>query len=387
MKQKISVIGAGTMGTGIAQVAATYGSTVSLIDTSQEALERSRSSLHSVMNRLVEKEKLSLEESGEILSRIQWTSDIKSIADSKLVIEAVIENMAVKQKTFSDIESFVSNNCIITTNTSSLSVAGIASSCSNLTRIVGIHFFNPVPLMKLVEVVPIEQTDSGLIENVKSTLQSWGKTVVIAKDTPGFIVNRVARPFYGEALRIYDEGLADFATIDWAMKEFGGFKMGPFELMDYIGNDVNYNATESVYIGSNYNPRYKPSPTQKKMVDEGLLGRKSGQGYYDYSNGAAIPKPAADEESGKKIFKRILAMLINEAADTLNLAIASRDDIDTAMTTGVNYPRGLLRWADEIGADLVFQQLRELKSDSGDERYHPSPLLTKMAEENRTFYA
>ena len=387
MKQKISVIGAGTMGTGIAQVAATYGSTVSLIDTSQEALERSRSSLHSVMNRLVEKEKLSLEESGEILSRIQWTSDIKSISDSKLVIEAVIENMAVKQKIFSDIESFVSNNCIISTNTSSLSVAGIASSCSNLTRIVGIHFFNPVPLMKLVEVVPVEQTDSGLIENVKSTLQSWGKTVVIAKDTPGFIVNRVARPFYGEALRIYDEGLADFATIDWAMKEFGGFKMGPFELMDYIGNDVNYNATESVYFGSNYNPRYKPSPTQKKMVDEGLLGRKSGQGYYDYSNGAAIPKPAADEESGKKIFKRILAMLINEAADTLNLAIASRDDIDTAMTTGVNYPRGLLRWADEIGADLVFQQLCKLKSDLGDERYNPSPLLTKMAEENRTFYA
>ena len=387
MKQKISVIGAGTMGTGIAQVAATYGSTVSLIDLSQEALERSKSSLHSVMNRLVEKEKLSLEESGEILSRIQWTSDIKSISDSKLVIEAVIENMAVKQKIFSDIESFVSNNCIISTNTSSLSVEGIASSCSNLTRIVGIHFFNPVPLMKLVEVVPVEQTDSGLIENVKSILQSWGKTVVIAKDTPGFIVNRVARPFYGEALRIYDEGLADFATIDWAMKEFGGFKMGPFELMDYIGNDVNYNATESVYFGSNYNPRYKPSPTQKKMVDEGLLGRKSGQGYYDYSNGAAIPTPAADEESGKKIFKRILAMLINEAADTLNLAIASRDDIDTAMTTGVNYPRGLLRWADEIGADLVFQQLCKLKSDSGDERYNPSPLLTKMAEENRTFYA
>jgi len=387
MKQKISVIGAGTMGTGIAQVAATYGSVVTLIDTSQEALERSRSSLHSVMNRLVDKEKSSPEESGEILSRIQWTNEMESIADSELVIEAVIENMEVKQKTFSDIESFVSNDCIISTNTSSLSVEGIASSCSNLTRIVGIHFFNPVPLMKLVEVVPVEQTDSGLIENVKSILQSWGKTVVIAKDTPGFIVNRVARPFYGEALRIYDEGLADFATIDWAMKEFGGFKMGPFELMDYIGNDVNYNATESVYIGSNYNPRYKPSPTQKKMVDEGFLGRKSGQGYYDYSNGTAIPKPAADEESGKKIFKRILAMLINEAADTLNLSIASRDDIDTAMTTGVNYPKGLLRWADEIGADLVFQQLCKLESDSGDERYKPSPLLTKMAEENRTFYA
>ena len=387
MKQKLSVIGAGTMGTGISQLAATHGWDVSLIDSNLDALGQSRSSLHSVMNSLVEKEKFSLEESGEILSRIQWTSDIKSISDSKLVIEAVIENMAVKQKIFSDIESYVSNNCIISTNTSSLSVAGIASSCSNLTRIVGIHFFNPVPLMKLVEVVPVEQTDSDLIENLKSTLQSWGKTIVIAKDTPGFIVNRVARLFYGEALRIYDEGLADFATIDWAMKEFGGFKMGPFELMDYIGNDVNYNATESVYFGSNYNPRYKPSPTQKKMVDEGFLGRKSGQGYYDYSNGAAMPQPVEDKNSGKKIFNRILAMLINEAADTLNLAIASRDDIDTAMTIGVNYPKGLLKWADEIGIESVCTRLIKFQSHSDDDRYKPCSLLIKMAKENYNFYA
>ena len=163
--------------------------------------------------------------------------------------------------------------------------------------------------------------------------------------------------------------------------------MGPFELMDYIGNDVNYNATESVYIGSNYNPRYKPSPFQKKMVDEGLLGRKSGRGYYDYSNGVPIPQPAEDEDSGKKIFNRILAMLINEAADALNLSIASRDDIDIAMTTGVNYPKGLLKWADEVGVDYIYEQICQLKSNSGDERYKPSPLLVKMAEENKTFYA
>ena len=385
--KKISVIGAGTMGTGIAQVAATHGCIVNLIDSAPDALHHSKSNLHSVLNRLIEKVKISEADSKNILSKINWSIDMEDIAHSELVIEAVIENMAVKQKIFSDVASLVSDDCIIATNTSSLSVAEVASSCSNLTRIMGIHFFNPVPLMKLVEVVPLEQTDSVLIANVKSVLQTWGKTVVTAKDTPGFIVNRIARPFYGEALKIYDEGLADFATIDWAMKEYGGFKMGPFELMDYIGNDVNYHATESIYISSNYNPRYKPSLTQKKMVGKGLLGRKSGKGYYDYSNGAAVPQPEEDEESGKKIFNRILAMLINEATDALNLSIASRDDIDTAMTTGVNYPKGLLKWADEVGPGYIYKQLCQLKSDSGDDRYTPSPLLVKIAGENKTFYA
>jgi 3-hydroxybutyryl-CoA dehydrogenase len=163
--------------------------------------------------------------------------------------------------------------------------------------------------------------------------------------------------------------------------------MGPFELMDYIGNDVNYNATEAIFIGSNYNPRYKPSPTQKRMVDNRLLGRKSGKGYYDYSQDAVIPEPQKDEESGKQIFNRILAMLINEAADALNLSIASRDDIDTAMTTGVNYPKGLLKWADEIGIKSVDNQLKKLHSNSDDDRYKSSPLVIKMSEENTTFYA
>ena len=252
---------------------------------------------------------------------------------------------------------------------------------------MGIHFFNPVPLMKLVEVIPTEETDGELLIKVNSILEGWDKSVVTAKDTPGFIVNRVARPFYSEALKIYEEGIADFATIDWAMKEFGGFRMGPFELMDYIGNDINYFATKAVYDGTNQDPRYKPSIIQKKLVDEGLLGRKSGKGYYDYSEKAVKPKPNQDGILGEEIFNRVIAMLINAAADALNGSIATRDDIDTAMTTGVNYPKGLLKWADEIGLDSPVTQLKELHTQSGDERYVASPLLIKLVNENSTFYS
>ncbi len=385
--KKISVIGAGIMGTGIAQLAATHGCIVNIIDIAPDALHHSKSNLHSVLNRLITKVIISKADSKNILSKINWSIDMEDIAQSELVIEAVIENMEVKQKIFSQIESLVSKDCIITTNTSSLSVSGIASVCSSRSRVLGIHFFNPVPLMKLVEVISTEQTNLTCIDDVVSTLKSWKKTVVAAKDTPGFIVNRIARPYYGEALRIYDEGIADFATIDWAMKKIGGFRMGPFELMDYIGNDVNYNATEAIFVGSNYNPRYKPSPTQKRLLDNNLLGRKTGQGYYDYSRNTVMPEPQQNEELGKQIFNRILAMLINEAVDALNLSIASRDDIDTAMTTGVNYPKGLLKWADEVGVKSVDNQLKTLYSNSDDDRYKSSPLLIKMGKENTTFYA
>ena len=240
--------------------------------------------------------------------------------------------------------------------------------------------------MKLVEVIPTEETDKKLLSEVKTSLEGWGKSVVTAKDTPGFIVNRVARPFYSEALKIYEEGLADFATIDWAMKEFGGFRMGPFELMDYIGNDVNYSDTKAVYDGTNHDPRYKPSPIQKKLMDEGLLGRKSGKGYFDYSENAVNPEPNKNEKLGQQIFNRILAMLINAAVDTLNGGIATRDDIDTAMTTEVNYPKGLLQWADDIGLNSPLEQLKELYTQSGDDRYIASPLLIKTVEEGGTFY-
>ena len=386
MSLLVSVIGAGAMGSGIAQVAASNDSAVTIVDSSPQALENSQSKLKSILNRLVEKRKINKEESQHIISNINWSSEMNEISNSNLVIEAIVENMEIKQILFSQMESLVSDDCILATNTSSLSVAGIASVCNNPSRIMGIHFFNPAPLMKLVEVIPTNETDGDLLKEVKSILEGWGKTVVTAKDTPGFIVNRVARPFYGEALKIYEEGIADFATVDWAMKKFGGFRMGPFELMDYIGNDVNYSATKAVYDRTNHDPRYKPSATQKKLMDEGLLGRKSGKGYFDYSENAVNPEPQKNEELGRKIFKRILAMLINAAVDALNESIATRDDIDTAMKTGVNYPKGLLKWADEIGLNSQVAQLKELHSKFEDDRYIANPLLIKKVEENGTFY-
>jgi len=387
MINKISVIGAGTMGSGIAQVAATCGWQVSIIDSFPKALENSKSKLKSILNRLVEKGKLNEEQSKSILTRIHWTTNMDEIFNSHMVIEAIVENLEIKQNLFLQMESIVSEDCILATNTSSLSVLKIASACKLKSRIMGIHFFNPVPLMKLVEVIPTEKTDCKLLLEVKTILKGWGKSVVTAKDTPGFIVNRVARPFYNEALKIYEEGIADFATIDWAMKEFGGFRMGPFELMDYIGNDINYSATKAVYDGTNHDSRYKPSSIQKELVDEGFLGRKSGRGYFDYSNNASEPEPNKDDAIGNQIFIRILAMLINAAADALNNEIATRDDIDIAMTTGVNYPRGLLKWADEIGIEKVLKLLQVLQSNSNDNRYQPSPLLIKMSQDNTIFYS
>jgi 3-hydroxybutyryl-CoA dehydrogenase len=200
-------------------------------------------------------------------------------------------------------------------------------------------------------------------------------------------VNRVARPFYGEAIRIYEEGIADFATIDWAMKEFGGFRMGPFELMDFIGNDINYTVTETVFRDFFYDPRYKPSFTQKRQVESKRLGRKTGRGYYNYAEGAQMPEPDRDEEKGKYIFQRVLVMLINEAVDALYLHIASREDLDIAMTKGVNYPKGLLHWCDEIGAAKIYDHLKNLQDIYGEDRYRPSALLRQMAKSGKHFYA
>tara|TARA_B100000029_G_scaffold512216_1_gene608290 strand:+ start:2209 stop:3372 length:1164 start_codon:yes stop_codon:yes gene_type:complete len=385
MNPPISIMGAGTMGLGIAQLAASHGEDVILFDIDQKVLDLSKEKLLNTLNNLLKKKKISIDEKDKIMDKINWTVNIKDISKSFMVIEAVIENLEIKKKLFYDMESLVSNECILATNTSSLSVSKIASECKKPQRILGIHFFNPVPIMQLVELIPIDQTQLKLKEMVKNKIESWNKIVVTAKDTPGFIVNRLARPFYGEALRIYEQGIADCSTIDWAMKKMGKFRMGPFELMDFIGIDVNYMATESVFIGLNHNPRYTPSPLQKKLLDEGKLGRKSGEGFYKYQEGAIKPEPNKDEKLGKKIFNRILSMLINGAIEALHLQIGSKEDIDIAMSKGVNYPKGLLRWGDELGLDNVLNQLMDLYDFYGDDRYEPS-LLLKNKVNNKTFF-
>ena len=381
---KVSVIGAGTMGAGIAQIAATNGHEVCLYDSFDGATENAEAKLKKILNRLVEKERITQQESETILGRIKFSKQIEDIKGSEIVIEAIIENLEIKQQVFKEIENIVNQDCIIASNTSSLSIASIAGALKKAERVIGIHFFNPAPLMPLVEIIPAVQTSEETLNTAKSIIDSWKKVTVITKDTPGFIVNRVARPFYGEALRIYEEGIADFATIDWAMRELGGFRMGPFQLMDYIGNDINYTVTETVFTAFYFDPRYKPSFTQKRMMEAGYLGRKSGRGYYDYST--EMPKANEDRALGKKILWRVLAMLINEAADALFLNIASQEDIDLAMTKGVNYPKGLLAWADEVGLKNVLNQLEELYCEYGEDRYRPSSLLRKMVKENKTFY-
>ena len=375
---KVGIIGSGPMGIGIAQVAATSGCKVFLYDANPAQTEKSLQNLQQTLNKLAAKQKISAERSAEIYDSIKPCSNLSDFKDCDLVIEAIIENKEIKSKVFQNVEETVSENCVIASNTSSISITSLSSELKKPERFIGIHFFNPAPLMPLVEVIPGLLTEKTLARKMYSLMENWGKTPVIAKDVPGFIVNRIARPFYGEALRIAEENIATPEQIDDAMRTLGNFKMGPFELMDLIGIDVNFAVTKTVYQDYFYDPKYKPSLLQQRMSEAKLLGRKTGKGFYDYAENAQNPAAEKNEELYQQIFMRIISMVINEAVEAKRLEIANDEDLELAMQKGVNYPKGLLAWGKEIGYEKVSKTLQNLYETYQEERYRQSPLLKKM---------
>lgn len=383
--KKTGLVGAGTMGQGIILTAAIGGCDVFVYESNEIVIDKSKKNIQKFFDKEISKNNITQEQVQGINAHIHFVKNINELFTCDIVIEAIIEDLKAKQELFKTLSSVVSDTCILASNTSSLSITSIASAVTNPERFIGIHFFNPAHIMKLVEVIPALQTSELTIEKSVDYLKHCRKLPVIAKDTPGFIVNRIARPYYGEAIRIYEEGIANIADIDWAMTE-RGFKMGPFTLMDFIGHDINYNVTEIVYNAFFQDPRYRPSFTQKRLVEAGFLGAKTEKGFYSYAANLEKPKPTIDLEKAKIISDRILVMLINEAADALYYNIASKEDIETSMTKGVNYPKGLLSWADEIGIQNCVSQLDNLFNEYHDTRYRCSPLLRRMAAHKQNFF-
>lgn len=502
----VGVAGSGAMGAGIAQVAAVAGHTVRLFDTRPDAVARAIADIGKALAKLVEKGRMGATEADLARERLQPAASLQDFKDAALVVEAVVEDLEIKRTLFRQLEGIVGGNCILATNTSSISVTAIAAPLARPERLVGMHFFNPVPLMALVEVISGVATARDVAATVAATAAGWGKQPVHATSTPGFIVNRVARPFYAEALRLLGEQAGDPATLDAVMRDAGGFRMGPFELMDLIGHDVNFSVTRSVFNAYFNDPRFTPSVLQQELVNAGFLGRKSGRGFYRY--GDDVPRIEAKAESlaqrpqtvrvtrvrqfhepvfdalhdvvnarlaaagvavshpglldgvegreapafhvhGASIFltdgrsatqrafddgvpdtilfdlmldpakatrialaradqcseaawqaavglfqaagfavtrlddvpgmavMRTVAMLANEAADAVNQGVCSAQAVDLAMQKGVNYPRGPLAWAGQIGLQHVVTVLVNLAAIYGEDRYRVSPLLRR----------
>ena len=497
----IAVVGTGAMGAGIAQIAAAAGHPVKLLDNRPGAAERAIDGIRAQFAKMAEKGKLTAEAATAAGTRLIAVGQAADLADAALVVEAIVENLEAKQKLYADLESIVAVDCIFGTNTSSISVTAIGAALKHPERLAGLHFFNPAPLMALVEIVSGLATDRAVADTLFATAAAWGKTPVHAKSTPGFIVNRVARPYYAEALRLAQEGAADYATIDAVMREAGGFRMGPFELMDMIGHDVNFAVTNSVWRAFYNDQRFLPSLIQQELVDAGFYGKKSGRGFYDYREGAVRPAAQTEatqaptgkitvfgrstaakslagrlERSGQSFSRapdhdgmiaeigraalfvtdgrsatqrasesgvantvlidlaldydkatrlavaaaeqcdplaiasaigllqaagfavsrfldvpglavmRTVAMLANEAADAVNQGVCSAGAADSAMCLGVNYPRGPLAWANQVGVATIRTVLANLGASYGEDRYRVSPLLQRTVFAGRNIH-
>lgn len=405
--QIIGVVGAGTMGGGIAQIAAQSGYEVLLHDANPAMPTLAIDQIAGHYQRAVEKGRMLDTERAVALARIRSVGRLSDLAPAQMVIEAAAEDLVIKRSIFEALAAASTPDAILASNTSTLSISEIALSTPGPERVVGMHFFNPPALMALVEVIAGQQTNPTAIEATTAIARRMGKEPVLAADVPGFIVNRVARPFYLEGLRLLELNMASPALIDRAMREAAGFRMGPFELMDLIGLDINYMASKSVYEASGREPRFEPSPLQGQRVAEGRLGRKSRRGWYEYDAGGALIAPAisaqdearVEEEKAlltematfsvdaarRSICLRVLAALINNAAWALSEGVASADDIDTAMRLGVNYPQGPLAWGDALGLARLVELLRALEAAEGP-RYRPCPLLVDRAESQRRLY-
>jgi 3-hydroxybutyryl-CoA dehydrogenase len=364
----IAVVGAGTMGVGIAQSAALAGLSTVMLDVQEDALARGRETMEGDLERRVERGRLSEDERREALDLVSTTTSLEACADAPLVVEAVIEDLEVKRRVFADLEAVVGRETVLATNTSSLSVAGIAAATERPERVVGMHFFNPVPAMRLVEIVGGPSTDASAARRAEEVAERLGKTPIRVSDTPGFIVNRVARPFYLEALRLVEEGVEP-GRIDAAIRG-AGFRMGPLELADLIGHDVNLAVSESLFERYYYQPRFRPSHLQRSMVEAGLLGRKSGRGFYDYG----AEKQEEVGEVPEHVALRVICCIVNEAYLALSEGVASAEDIDKAMKLGANYPRGPFEWAEEIGVQSILRMLDSLRDAYG-EAYIAAPSL------------
>ena len=370
----IVVVGAGTMGAGIAESAALAGLSVMMVDVREEALDLGRNTIEKDLKRRVKKGRLSEEERRASLGRVSMTTALEACAGAPVVIEAVVEDIAVKSKVFADLEGVVTNETVLATNTSSLSVARIAAATEHPERVVGMHFFNPVPAMRLVEVVAGPSTDPSAVSQVEEIAEQLGKTPICVSDTPGFVVNRVARPFYLEALRPVEAG-GEPGLIDAAIGG-SGFRMGPLQLADLIGNDVNLTVSESLFERYYYHPRFRPSYLQRSMVEGGLLGRKSDRGFYDYG----AEKTVEDNEIGlsEDVSLRVISCIVNEAFLALSEGVATAEDIDQAMKLGANYPKGPFEWVEEIGARSIVETLDSLRAAYGD-AYLAAPALRERA--------